>query len=102
MPLSSIDSDVTLLDSTGGAADDVFTPDALQLVARLHRAFDARRRELLAARVGAPTPPRNAPAGAPLDFPPETADIRAARMAGGRRRPISPTGGGDHCPVDRR
>ncbi|MFL5606486.1 MAG: malate synthase A [Gemmatimonadaceae bacterium] len=77
MPLSSIDSDVTLLDSTGGEAADVFTPEALQLVARLHRAFDARRRELLASRVARRRLLATHPAGAPLDFPPETADIRA-------------------------
>ena len=31
-------------------ADDVLTRDALEFVARLHRSFDGRRRELLAAR----------------------------------------------------
>jgi malate synthase len=75
MPLSSIESDVTLVDSTGDA-DDVFTPEALQLVARLHRAFDGRRRDLLASRVARRHLLATHPAGAPLDFPPETAAIR--------------------------
>jgi malate synthase len=75
--LSSIASDVTLVDSSGGAVADVFTPGAMQLVSRLHRAFDARRRELLAARAARRHLLATHPAGAPLDFPLETADIRA-------------------------
>jgi malate synthase len=56
-------------------AEEVLTPEALEFVAGLHRAFDPRRRELLAlrrerraeiARTGR------------LDFAPETADVRAA------------------------
>ena len=36
---------------TGGAhADEVLTPEALAFIARLHRSFDGRRRDLLAAR----------------------------------------------------
>ncbi|HBD32042.1 MAG TPA: malate synthase A, partial [Cupriavidus sp.] len=33
------------------AYEDILTPEALALVDKLHRAFEARRQELLAARV---------------------------------------------------
>jgi malate synthase len=54
-------------------AEEVFTPEALAFLARLHRSFDPRRRELLAARQG-----RQAEfdAGALPGFLDETADIR--------------------------
>jgi malate synthase len=56
----------------------VLTSDAVEFVAALHRTFDPMRRELLRRR-----PARRArlaahPAGTPLDFPAETAAIRAA------------------------
>ncbi|MBB5234755.1 malate synthase [Deinococcus budaensis] len=53
---------------------EVLTPEALAFVAGLHRRFDARRRELLAAR-----DERQArlDAGELPDFLPETADVRA-------------------------
>jgi malate synthase len=54
--------------------DEILTPDALGLVAELHREFDGRRRELLARR--AERDARLA-AGGTLDFPAETADIRS-------------------------
>ncbi|GGQ70360.1 malate synthase A [Kitasatospora griseola] len=56
-------------------ADEVLTPQALAFVAGLHRAFDGRRRELLAARVA-----RRAEIArtGTLDFRPETAAVRAA------------------------
>ena len=54
-------------------AEEVMTPEALAFVAHLHRSFDHRRRELLAARTE-----RQAAfdAGALPDFLPETAHIR--------------------------
>jgi malate synthase len=54
--------------------DEVLTPDALGFLAALHRAFDGRRRELLALRTE-----RDArlAAGGTLGFLPETADVRA-------------------------
>jgi malate synthase len=59
------------VDAEGAA---ILTPEALELVAQLHRTFDARRRELLQARID-----RQAAldAGEKPDFLAETADIRA-------------------------
>ncbi|MFF0387551.1 malate synthase A [Kitasatospora sp. NPDC004615] len=56
-------------------AEEVLTPQALAFVAGLHRAFDGRRRELLAARTA-----RRAEIArtGTLGFRPETAAIRAA------------------------
>ena len=54
--------------------ESVLTHDALALVAKLHRAFEARRQELLAARV---TRQARIDAGEMPDFLPETAHIRA-------------------------
>jgi malate synthase len=54
--------------------DSILTPAALALVAKLHRAFDARRHELLAVRAERA---KQLDAGARLDFPPETQHIRA-------------------------
>jgi malate synthase len=53
--------------------DDVLTPDALALLAALHRAHDARRRELLEARQ---VRQADLGAGGTLDFLPETKDVR--------------------------
>ncbi|WP_316524936.1 malate synthase A [Kitasatospora brasiliensis] len=55
-------------------AQEVLTPEALAFVAGLHRAFDGRRRELLAGRTA-----RRAEIAATgtLDFLPETAEVRA-------------------------
>ncbi len=53
---------------------EVLTPLALQLVASLHRRFNARRLELLAARARRQ---RELDTGALPDFLPETADVRA-------------------------
>jgi malate synthase len=53
--------------------DEVLTPEALGLLAELHRAFDARRRELLAAR---DERQRRLHEGGTLDFLPETRHIR--------------------------
>jgi len=53
---------------------EVLTPLALQLLAHLHRRFDARRRELLAARAQRQ---QELDAGAMPQFLPETAEVRA-------------------------
>ncbi|HUO12639.1 MAG TPA: malate synthase A, partial [Caulobacteraceae bacterium] len=56
-----------------GRAAEVLTPDALAFLAELHRGFDKRRRELLAARQA-----RQArfDAGESPDFLPETKAVR--------------------------
>jgi malate synthase len=56
-------------------ADRVLTPDALEFLARLHREFEPRRLELLAARRDRAAA---IAAGGTMDFLPETADVRAA------------------------
>jgi malate synthase len=53
---------------------DILTPEALALVAKLTRAFEPRRQQLLAARVERA---RRLDAGERPDFLPETAHIRA-------------------------
>jgi malate synthase len=54
--------------------ESILTHDALALVAKLHRAFEARRQELLAARVARQA---RIDAGEMPDFLPETQHIRA-------------------------
>lgn len=54
--------------------ETILTTDALELVARLHRAFEPRRQELLAARVERA---KRLDAGERPDFLPSTAHIRA-------------------------
>ena len=53
--------------------DEVLTPDALTLLAELHRSFDARRRELLTVRESRYA---DLAAGGTLDFLPDTKDVR--------------------------
>ena len=53
----------------------VLTPEAVELVAKLHRTFDARRKELLRRREQRQA---DIDAGKLPDFLPETAEIRAA------------------------
>jgi malate synthase len=53
---------------------EILTPEAVELVVKLSRAFDPRRQELLAARVERQ---KRLDAGELPDFLPETADIRA-------------------------
>lgn len=55
------------------AYEDILTPEALALVAKLHRAFQPRRKELLAARVERA---KRLDAGERPDFLPETKAIR--------------------------
>ncbi|MEN9358070.1 MAG: malate synthase, partial [Pseudomonadota bacterium] len=55
--------------------DEILSHDALALVAQLHRAFEARRKELLQARVARQA---RIDAGEMPDFLPETAHIRAS------------------------
>lgn len=59
-------------DVAGGG--EILTDDALAFVEELHRRFDARRRELLAARRARR---ERIAAGEPLGFLAETADVRA-------------------------
>lgn len=54
--------------------DVLFTDGALKFLTALHRNFEATRQSLLAAREDAQ---RKWDSGAPFDFPPETAAIRA-------------------------
>jgi len=67
-------SGVEIAGPSGDRFDQILTPDALNLVAALHRELGARRRELLAARARRQ---EQLSAGAMLDFLPETAGIRA-------------------------
>jgi malate synthase len=57
----------------GNRFDEVLTADALELVARLHREFDAIRRELLAARVERQ---KELDSSGTLDFLADTKDVR--------------------------
>ena len=54
-------------------ANEILTPDALELVAKLHREFDGRRKELLAKRA---TRQAEIDSGKTPDFLPETEEIR--------------------------
>ena len=53
--------------------DEILTADALEFVARLHREFDATRRELLAARMERQ---QELDAGGTLDFRPDSKGVR--------------------------
>ena len=52
---------------------EILVPEAMELVAKLHREFDGRRKELLAAREERQL---RIDAGERPDFLPETADVR--------------------------
>lgn len=56
------------------AQAEILTEDALKYLAALHRTFESTRQSLLIAREAAQ---QRLDAGQPLDFPPETAHIRA-------------------------
>ncbi|MFC0039046.1 malate synthase A [Actinomadura rayongensis] len=58
----------------GERYDEILTPEALDLVAVLHREFGARRKELLKARAERQ---ERLSAGGTLDFLPDTAAVRA-------------------------
>jgi malate synthase len=77
MPASSSTPNVLPTPGVAGA-DEILTPDALDFVASLHRAFDGPRRKLLARRPGRRGEIASHPAGAPLDFPTETTTVREA------------------------
>jgi malate synthase len=64
---------VELLGPVEGRFEEVLTEDALAFVAELHRRFDGRRRELLAARRERMERLRG---GGTLDFLPETREVR--------------------------
>ncbi|HEV8153594.1 MAG TPA: malate synthase A [Solirubrobacteraceae bacterium] len=93
-------SGVTLTRDPVGRQGEVLTAEALAFVADLHRRFDPRRRELLAARGERR---RRVAAGERLDFLPETREIRegdwqvAPPPADLRDRRVEITG-----PVDRK
>jgi malate synthase len=56
-----------------GRYEEILTPDALELVADLHREFDGRRRELLDRRAERQA---ELDAGATFDFRPDTRELR--------------------------
>src|SRR3954449_12304665 len=64
---------VEILGPLEGRYEEILTPDALGLVAALHREFDGRRRELLERRVERQA---DLDAGGTFDFLPETAEVR--------------------------
>jgi len=73
--VASVQADGVEIRGPGGERfGEVLTREALELVARLHRAFDARRRELLVARM---QHQQELDAGATLDFLADTEDVRA-------------------------
>ena len=65
---------VEIAGPSGSRYEEILTPEALSLIATLHRELGARRRELLAARAARQA---ELSAGALLDFLPETEAIRA-------------------------
>ncbi len=66
-------SGVEIAGPAGNRFDEILTPDALDLIATLHRELGGRRNELLTARARRQ---EQLSAGAMLDFLPETAAIR--------------------------
>ena len=71
--MSSFPEGVELRAPESDVTRAILTPEAVALVAKLHRAFDGRRKELLAARVERQA---RIDAGERLDFLPETKHIR--------------------------
>ena len=63
----------------GPGYGEILTPEALALVAKLHRAFDGRRQELLARRVGVQA---RLDDGWLPDFLKETENLRESRLEG--------------------
>jgi malate synthase len=66
-------ADVKINGPLGPRYEEILTPPALAFLAELHRAFDARRRELLDRRKAREA---ELAAGATFDFPTETKDVR--------------------------
>ena len=62
-------ADVVIESGSGVPTEDILTPEALGFVARLQRAFDERRRELLAERETHRSRLASHPVGTPLSFP---------------------------------
>src|SRR6476659_3272651 len=77
MPVSR-SSSLTIAAPEHPGAEAILTAEALAFVAELHRAFDARRRDVVARRSERRRQLASHPAGAPLDFPAETAHVREA------------------------
>ncbi len=75
MSTNSAPKGVEVVGAASTATAEILTPDALAFVAALHRAHNARRKELLALRVARAA---ELAKGVLPDFLPETADIRAA------------------------
>ncbi|MDE2130113.1 MAG: malate synthase A [Betaproteobacteria bacterium] len=73
MKASDLPQGIRITASHKPAFDTVLTPEALGFVAQLHRAFEPRRQELLAARVART---KRLDAGEKPDFLPETKAIR--------------------------
>jgi malate synthase len=70
----AVESRVQVLGDASGQRAGILTAEALEFLGKLHRTFNARRTELLAAR----TEKQAAiDSGRALDFPPETADVRS-------------------------
>jgi malate synthase len=65
---------IEILAPVEGRAGEILTPQAMDFLAGLHRRFDARRRELLAARAARQA---HFDAGEKPDFLPQTAAVRA-------------------------
>ena len=93
-------SGISIVGPPASRSAEILTPEALEFVALLHREFDGRRRELLAARAERWQRLR---AGELPDFLPETREIREGDWrvpeapAGLRERRVEITG-----PVDRK
>jgi malate synthase len=77
MPPSS-HSSIVVAGPPAAGAEEVLTPAALAFVARLQRTFADARRTVLDARPHRRRALASHPVGAPLDFPAETARVRAA------------------------
>jgi malate synthase len=72
-------ADVVIESRSGVPTEDLLTLDALAFIAALHRAFDERRRALLAEREAHRVTLASHPIGTPLSFP---ATTKAGRVSG--------------------
>src|SRR5688500_3821896 len=75
--LASGPGSVTIDAPFASRAHEILTPAAMAFVVGLHRAFDARRRDVLARRIERRRALASHPVGAPLDYPGDTAHVRA-------------------------